>query len=77
MIDPAQANTQCDCRGRSGLLLGSCCSASRDGERLLRTPLAAERALNLPILGAIPAGEVVSAAAESTPMRSGIITSAA
>ncbi|MEZ4679750.1 MAG: hypothetical protein R2932_36570 [Caldilineaceae bacterium] len=39
---------------------------------LLRTPLAAERALNLPILGAIPVGEVVSAAAESTPMRSGI-----
>ena len=39
---------------------------------LLRTPVAAERALALPILGAIPTVEATPSAAASTPLRGGI-----
>ncbi|MCB0065460.1 MAG: hypothetical protein KDE19_25215 [Caldilineaceae bacterium] len=39
---------------------------------LLRTPMAAERALNLPILGTIPVAEATSSAASPTAVRPGI-----
>lgn len=39
---------------------------------LLRTPLAAERALGIPILGAIPSAETTTTAAEPTPLRGGL-----
>ncbi|MCB0109466.1 MAG: hypothetical protein KDE53_26270 [Caldilineaceae bacterium] len=39
---------------------------------LLRTPVAAERALALPVLGAIPMAEASTASAQPTPLHSGV-----